>query len=192
MTKGTRRIYYQFSTSRGVGSWFIRWFTWSEFSHVDLVEPDGWLLGARLFANHAPSGKGGVQRRPPEYVKFTKTLRVCIEVTQTQYETFWAEAHRQIGKKYDWLAVFGFLFKKDWQNQDRWFCSEFGLWVAVQAGVRMLNLSRIDRCSPELLLCSPEFHREDEDEYYKYYSEWTIGKRDWPRSPMPASRTFVK
>ena len=35
-----------FSKRRHVGSWLIRTVTWSEWSHVELVLPNGQLLGA--------------------------------------------------------------------------------------------------------------------------------------------------
>ena len=30
----------------------------------------------------------------------------------------------QFGKKYDWSAIFGIFFRRNWQEEDRWFCSE--------------------------------------------------------------------
>lgn len=152
-----KRIYYQFSTTKGIDSWFIRWFTWSKYSHVDLVMEDGKLLGARLTSDQSFTGRSGVQIRPPNYENFSNTLCVYLEVSDSQYDQFWKIALGEAEKKYDWGAILGFVFKKDWRCIDRWFCSEYALWVATQAGIKLLNLDPINRCSPGLLLCSPLF-----------------------------------
>ena len=34
----------------------------------------------------------------------------------------WLDA--QVGKPYDWSALLGLLMHREWQNADRWFCSE--------------------------------------------------------------------
>jgi len=140
-------VTYQFSTASAIDSALIRWGTWSEYSHVDIVMPDGNLLGARLHQ--------GVQVRPPNYAKFSKSLRMSVAMNDREAQRFYEAARSQVGKPYDWKAILGFAVRRDWQDEGQWFCSELALWCAMQAGLRMLNLDRIDRCSPETLLLSP-------------------------------------
>ena len=55
------KVWLRFVTEKGFTSAAIRWFTWSDWSHVDFVLKDGRFLGARL--------DGGVQIRPHNYIK---------------------------------------------------------------------------------------------------------------------------
>ena len=43
-----RAVTLQFATESGLSAWAIRWFSHSDYSHIDFVLADGRLLGARL------------------------------------------------------------------------------------------------------------------------------------------------
>lgn len=120
-------ITIQFSTSRGLASAAIRTFTWSQYSHVDFVLPDGRLLGARM--------NGGVQIRPKDYEKFTAVKRYQVDAPESVLDF----AYSQIGKPYDWRGILNFGLHRDWRESDCWFCSELVLWCFDQAGHPLLN-----------------------------------------------------
>jgi hypothetical protein len=134
-------ITLQFSAQRLPASWLIRWFTWSPFSHVDLVLPDGRLLGAR--------GSGGVAIRDPE--PFYKVARFQVDAPDRVLDL----AAEQIGKPYDWAAILGIAARGDWQDQGRWFCSELVAWAFQQAGRPLLRANHFHRITPRDLLLSP-------------------------------------
>ena len=144
------RITYQFATEDSFGSAVIRWFTWSKFSHVDLVLPDGSLLGARL--------NGGVQIRQPGYAKFTKTARYYVEVENGREDMLYKLARLQVGKPYNTKAIIAFAFK-DYPiaGGESWDCSELQIWLLLKIGVKALNLNpeHVNRITPADLLMSP-------------------------------------
>ncbi len=69
-----------------------------------------------------------------------------------------AFAHAQVGKPYDYTAIAGFLARRDWREDDSWFCSELQA-AAFEAGRRpLLNPTiSINRISPGLLELSPVY-----------------------------------
>lgn len=138
-------ITLQFSTQQKPGSWLIRKFTWSDFSHVDFVLPDGQLLGAR--------GDGGVQIRRPE--PFHRAARFTVDAPCYVLD----HAKSQIGKPYDWGAIMGFVVKHDWQDKNAWFCSELVAWSFQAAGVPLLRSRELYRITPRDLLLSPYLRR---------------------------------
>ncbi len=135
-------IIIQAATENTIGSALIRWFTWSSYSHVDFVLPDGRLLGARL--------KGGVQIREPGYANFTKTKRFVIDGPDSILD--WAKS--QVGKPYDWRAIVAFAYHHDWKSRDAWFCSELVAAACLDNGIRLLN-EQVNRVTPGQLIESP-------------------------------------
>ncbi len=149
----------QFSTEAGVGSAVIRYFSDSSVSHVDLVIPQdmcvtgvrlkkGWLLGARLH--------GGVQQRPPSYAKFTRTLRVGVEVPDV--EAAYAFAVRQIGKPYNKRAILDFFLHRErtfTPDQPAWFCDELNYQIVAAGGRLLLGTENPLKLTPQEELLSP-------------------------------------
>ena len=127
-------VVFQFSTERSLFSALIRWFTQSQYSHVDVLMPDGRLLGARL--------KGGVQIRSPNYAKFSQRAFVSINVGSAAEARFYEFLHVQVGKRYDWFAIVAFIIPilahlRSWQRANWWFCSELGA-AALEKALRIV------------------------------------------------------
>lgn len=109
------RVWLRFVTEPGLTSWTIRTFSWSDWSHVDFVLSNGKFLGARL--------DGGVQIREHDYLTPSRFCYASVEVYgSTRRVLGWATA--QVGKPYDWRAILGFGFRRDWHDPGHWFCSE--------------------------------------------------------------------
>lgn len=119
--KGQFPIHLQFSTESGMASAAIRFLTWSEWSHVDMVLPDDSLLGARL--------DGGVQIRPKDYAVFSKKALYRVHCPTHIASMAIGRWKSQIGKPYDWTAILGFGFRQDWHQDGDWFCSEGIAWA---------------------------------------------------------------
>jgi uncharacterized protein YycO len=134
-----------FSTSWGPVSTFLRFFTWSQISHVDFVVPEG-LLGAREM---------GVKIRPFGSIKVTRDIIAYVVCTEDQAEQVLGFARAQIGKPYNWLGLLGFAVRRDFPSKKRWFCSELVIAAFEMAGIRLLNIKDVDRVTPEMLLNSP-------------------------------------
>jgi uncharacterized protein YycO len=94
------------------------------FSHVDMITPSGYLLGART--DYPVQGETGVQIRPWDYAKssWIRQEIFTLPSTPAQEKAFYNYALSQVGKPYDTLAILAFFADRDWRNEDAWFCDE--------------------------------------------------------------------
>lgn len=127
----------------------IRAVTYSMWSHAEIVLPDNTYLGA-----HA---SGGVMIRSADYCKPTRERRYTIPVTDEALATMLAFAHAQVGKPYDFKAIFGLALHQPWATADRWFCSELVTATADAGNLTMLNVQRdyVKLITPDMSHLSP-------------------------------------
>lgn len=62
-----------------------------------------------------------------------------IDCTEEQLIAAHNWAHEQVGKPYDFLGLFAFLWRKDYQDDSKWFCSELCSEMCKQAGIGLFN-----------------------------------------------------
>jgi uncharacterized protein YycO len=134
-------ITLQFSTTSHPASRLICWGTWGRHSHVDFVLPDGRLLGA------VP---GGVGIRPYDPAAL-RIERYQVDAPSTVLSA----ALSQRGRLYDWPGALGVGLRRDWQEDDSWFCSELVAWAFQEAGQPLLRTTDAWRITPRDLLLSP-------------------------------------
>lgn len=126
---------FQFGTESGLfdlDSAFIRWRTDCGYSHVDIVLPNDTFLGARL--------KGGVQIRKRGYATFDKIIQIQISVDKEKALQGYKWLYEQVGKAYDWKAIMGLGFHRNWRDDSAWFCSELAFAFVEECGI--LNFSQ--------------------------------------------------
>jgi hypothetical protein len=130
------RVVIQFSSSTAWQSWVIRKLCHSDFSHVDLVLPDGNLLGASDMGPLSPCLAGssqGVAIRPPNYQEFyiRRNAVIATPLADRIYEL----ARSQLGKPFDSGAMKSFFGEEDrnWEETECWFCSELVAWCFMKA-----------------------------------------------------------
>lgn len=121
-----------FVDSDRVASKLIRWLTWSTVSHVGLLDrATGTVIDSRL-------GLGGVTEYPFEHL-----LRDYPRITVVDFpnvpDTALNYARSQVGKPYDWTALVSFLSHRNWQKDDKWFCSELVAWACLMSGHPLIN-----------------------------------------------------
>lgn len=116
-----------FATRRKyIPAMLLRILTLSKFSHMAVLLDDNTVIEAAAF-------KGVVRG---SFENFTKIYdRVIIQDLPLPNEeaaiNFLLE---QVGKPYDWTAIFGIVFRNGkWTDLDSWFCSEL-VEAAVKAG----------------------------------------------------------
>lgn len=124
----------------------IEYRTWSWWSHIEACYPNGnpyRTFGAML--------KGGVKFRwtgEDCYKDISAIEAWHIPCTQAQHDAFWKFLSEQDGKPYDWRAIAGFGFRRDWEAPDSWFCSELMMAALKAAGIwnpkGHVHLNRID------------------------------------------------
>jgi uncharacterized protein YycO len=100
------------------------------------------LLGARSETYHNRAGDislsipPGVRIRPANYVGHPKTVvRFSIAATEDQERIFYDFLSRQLGRPYDYEAILGFVFDRDWRETDSWICSELVMAALEKAGI---------------------------------------------------------
>lgn len=125
---------------------FIKFWTWGDWSHVDIKTPTGWL-GAR--------SDGGVQIRPWDYTTFVCEEIRGIELDPALEAQIMEWYYSQIGKPYDYTAIIGMPFRRDWNNSSRWFCSEYAIGGCKRFGVDLLKADHLDRVTPRDMYLSP-------------------------------------
>ena len=162
----------------------IRFFTWSDISHVALVDPydavyqsltdDGVCKvgSADLITNLSRHHTEGTlvdiyEIRIPDS-QYPDGKRITAE----QWDLIHAFCESQLGKHYDWRGVFSFITRRNIKNRikdflrmrvkdrwpQKWFCSDF-VFVALGVGhITMLNLPYY-KVSPAQLVSSPLCHK---------------------------------
>lgn len=120
-----------FSDSDLIGARVIRLVTWSDVSHCGLIDDDDNVIDSRLAA-------GGVTQYKLSELQHRYPRLIVKDIPQLPNAVF-ELAKTQIGKPYDWTALVGMGFHRNWQQDDRWFCSELVAWACAQAGVPLIN-----------------------------------------------------
>lgn len=131
-----------FSRRNHPGSWLIRAVSWSEWSHVEIILPDGRLLGAA-----APQGVG--LSTYEERMAIAAHAAIMYFPGNMDAAMAWGET--QLRKPYDYLGVIGLGLHRDWEEDDKWWCSEFAGEFLVQGGFAPFRPEAIRRLTPQHL-----------------------------------------
>jgi len=165
-----------FYRGRSLVSWLIQRFTWGPISHVAIWEP---LTNMVYEAWH----RGGVVRRHSFDEGHTPGTHVELYAVRDMSHSVALEVFHyldtQVGKKYDFRGIWGFMVRRRRQNPDKWFCSEL-----VMEALRKVKIFPLDRIwphqvSPSALRTSPKF---------VYLGEYVTGKGFRVSTPFVASR----
>lgn len=131
-----------FCRSNTVGSWLIRLLTFSKWSHVAVVRPDGRAVEAVW-----------------PCVRITPLHDILRKHDHTELRTFGPftnpygmpekpdrfDVEAQLGKPYDVFGVLMFVNPwRRWRQDDKWFCSEL-----IAQATEMFD--ECDRVSPQML-----------------------------------------
>lgn len=137
-----------FSTTRHPFSGLIRAATWSRWSHVALVAGHHVIEAVAL---------EGVRQVSKAYAIERASAYSLVELPARNPQAVIDAARSQIGKPYDWTAIAGIGLRRDWQEEDSWFCSELVAWAADQAGEPWFRQEALRRVTPQhIWMLSPE------------------------------------
>ncbi|HJW26438.1 MAG TPA: YiiX/YebB-like N1pC/P60 family cysteine hydrolase [Rhodocyclaceae bacterium] len=135
-----------FCTSRLPGAALIRAVTWSAWSHVALVDGDQVIEAVWPAVRVAPLAE----------VIASHSDHVIADLPCHSPEDVIKAARSQVGKPYDLTALAGLLAHRDWQENDRWFCSELVAWAFSQGGSPLFRPEAMHRITPQhLWMLSP-------------------------------------
>ena len=138
------KIRLRFAADGSLTSRIIRFFTWSKISHVDYVFDDNTYYGAM----------------PPTGVNFNTEKFSHVEYYEIEVNDKRIIEHfllSQKHKKYDWLAIFSIPFRKSWQQETKWICSEL-ITVAIELDTKLFNETP-SRITPRDLYIHPLLKR---------------------------------
>jgi uncharacterized protein YycO len=140
----------------GLMSRLIRWRTWSKVSHAAWLLADGSVIEAWTSGGVRHVASLSTRHHPGTTVRIYRVPGLHSETVEKLLTS-------QLGKKYDWLGILGFVFRRRTQNQDRFFCSELIYWACRMAGLELLREVEPWQVSPGELATSPflEFVREE-------------------------------
>jgi uncharacterized protein YycO len=131
------------SASNSMVSRAIKLLTWSDYSHVDFVLDSGDYLGS-------VPGKGVIVHRQKEPLEHFYHI-------DASYDTITNAALNQLGKPYDYTGIVGFLFNRDWQKTDSWFCSEL-VAASINKEIALFDAESF-RITPRDISIHPLVHR---------------------------------
>lgn len=118
----------------------IRLFTFSKFSHCAIYISDKFIVDSTFTT--------GVRINSVEdYLReFPYQEIVEIEVPDDKAAAQFALA--QVGKPYDWTALVSIVLQRNWQEPDRWFCSELVEATLAAGGTKRFR-DTISRITPQ-------------------------------------------
>lgn len=130
-----------FCTSKLPGAVMIRAFTWSDWSHVALVDGDEVIEATWPAVRIAPLAE----------VIAKHSAHVIVDLPSRSPAKVIQAARSQLGKGYDLSALPGLLVRRDWQEPDKWFCSELVAWAFAQGGSPLFRPEAMHRITPQHL-----------------------------------------
>ena len=132
-------------TTDKIGSRLIRAVTWSRWSHAAIID------GGEIIEAVWPRVRVSSLARAIE----THPRWTVIDIPVTDESAAIAAARSQIGKPYDLWGVLGLGLKRQWQDDDAWWCSELIAWAAKQGGTDLFRPDALHRITPEHLWMLP-------------------------------------
>src|SRR5574343_68023 len=121
-----------FTDSNSFSARCITAFTWSNYRHVGFYDrKNGSIIDSR-------SDYGGVSEYSFEKLKEDYSRILVRSFPNVPLEAL-NIARSQIGKPYDWTALAGIGLHRDWQETNKWFCSELVTWACQQTGADVIN-----------------------------------------------------
>lgn len=142
VTKHDHLIRGRFVRYRGFNAWCIRFRQHGEWqTHFDAVTPDGKLLGA--------TGDGVAVREfgwDQGHYLFEQFL--ALPCSKAEHDKFYSFLNAQIGKPYDYGAIYAIARLRNWNDADKWYCSELGGAGLVAAGLISKHVFPNNRVTP--------------------------------------------
>lgn len=120
-----------FSRRHHIGTIVLRAFLWSEWSHCAIIDGDEVIEAA------APDG---VRTRPLADLIAESSRYAIVEFPSIDPAAVIAAARAEIGAPYDWSGVIGIGFRRRWQADDSWFCSELIAAAFHRAGYPLVRV----------------------------------------------------
>jgi uncharacterized protein YycO len=116
------------SKKHSLSSFFIRLFTFSKYSHCAIDLGDDMIIDTVLTTGVRTSTVAEFAAMYPDQVVID--IKVPDDINAYQF------ALEQVGKPYDWSAIISLAAQRDWQEPDKWFCSELVEAILAAGGLQ--------------------------------------------------------
>lgn len=130
-----------FCTSSKIGARLIRAVTWSDWSHVAILD------GGHVIEAVLPE----VRSTPIHRVLAKHTRHTIVEVPVPDEGAALRAARSQIGKPYDLFGMLGLGLHRDWQQDTDWWCSELVAYAIERGGLSVFRDGVLHRINPQHL-----------------------------------------
>lgn len=130
-----------FTCGKNIGSPLIRFLTWSPWSHVAILDGDYVVEASYPRVRRTPFKDYNKNHDPIEVCSFScpdPQAAICF-------------ANQQVGKPYDFIALLGFLFHRNWADVRQWFCSELVACALEKGGRKLFRDELLTRVTPQHL-----------------------------------------
>ena len=134
----------------------IKWQTWGNYSHIGIILPDGKIVEAWQGTNNVRI----INHLGDGHAKGTEVDIYHVPMTDEQEHKFTQEALSCVGKKYDYWGIVGFLARKHYANDDKFFCSELFAHCCKVAGTPYFRFVEPYKVSPQRAVLGI-FHKVD-------------------------------
>lgn len=130
------------SSSNMLGSKLIKFLTWSTWSHVGILCDDDMVIEATW---------PRVRRVSLDEFLQHKTMSVFIDIPCSDRKAAIAAAEEQLHKPYDVCGLFAFFGfgRRDWMQDDHWFCSELAAYALMKGGMVIFRPGSTNRITPQ-------------------------------------------
>ena len=104
---------------RSLSAWLLRAVMWSRWSHSALYDDSDGVVYDSTFLG------GGVRATPVDqflghYSRY-ELRPIPMQIPDDLARSWLVD---QVGKPYDWTALLSWIVRRNWQDEDAWFCSE--------------------------------------------------------------------
>ena len=127
------------ASSNHPGSLVIKLGTMSHWSHVGILIDDE-VYDTTLGTGVSKQSLKSFQNRYP----VTEILEIQVPDEDSAIKFLM----QQMGKPYDWTALFGMVLQRNWQKDDSWFCSEL-VEAVLKAGGKQRFRDSVSRITPQ-------------------------------------------
>jgi hypothetical protein len=125
----------------------MAWLTHGRYTHVALVSGDG----TEVIEASGMGKPEGVRMASFEVWTAKHPRYVLRKIPHPNPELVWRITTSRLGDGYDWAYLWGWLFRRNWQDSCKWVCHELIVWACEQAGHAIIEMDDAQWLTPEHL-----------------------------------------
>jgi len=125
----------------------IKFVSRGEYSHTAIMLEEDYIVEAWQGSDSVRV----IQSLSSGHIPGTEVDIYSIDLGKKQEERFRKFVQDQVGKPYDLWGIHGFLWRRDTQRSQSWFCSELFAAAYQEAGKKLYNDTEPSQISPSMV-----------------------------------------